>query len=36
MAIPERYGGAGIDDFRFNVVVGEEAALARSAASRSG
>jgi alkylation response protein AidB-like acyl-CoA dehydrogenase len=29
MAIPERYGGAGIDDFRFNVVVGEEAALAQ-------
>jgi alkylation response protein AidB-like acyl-CoA dehydrogenase len=29
MAIPERYGGAGINDFRFNVVVGEEAALAQ-------
>ncbi len=29
MAVPERYGGAGIDDFRFNVVVGEEAALAQ-------
>ena len=29
MAIPERYGGAGIDDFRFNVVIGEEAALAQ-------
>ena len=29
MAIPERYGGPGIDDFRFNVVVGEEAALAQ-------
>ena len=29
MAIPERYGGAGIDDFRFNVVVGEETALAQ-------
>ncbi len=28
MSVPERYGGAGIDDFRFNVVVGEEAALA--------
>jgi alkylation response protein AidB-like acyl-CoA dehydrogenase len=28
MAVPERYGGAGIDDFRFNVVIGEEAALA--------
>ena len=28
-AIPERYGGAGIDDFRFNVVIGEEAALAQ-------
>jgi alkylation response protein AidB-like acyl-CoA dehydrogenase len=29
MAIPERYGGAGIDDFRFNVVIGEETALAQ-------
>src|ERR1700689_4180251 len=28
MSVPERYGGAGIEDFRFNVVVGEEAALA--------
>ena len=25
IAVPERYGGAGIDDFRFNLVVGEEA-----------
>jgi alkylation response protein AidB-like acyl-CoA dehydrogenase len=24
MEIPERYGGAGVDDFRFNVVLGEE------------
>jgi alkylation response protein AidB-like acyl-CoA dehydrogenase len=24
MAIPERYGGAGADDFRFNLVIGEE------------
>jgi alkylation response protein AidB-like acyl-CoA dehydrogenase len=29
MSVPERHGGAGIDDFRFNVVVGEEAALAQ-------
>ena len=28
MSVPERYGGAGIDDFRFNAVIGEEAALA--------
>jgi alkylation response protein AidB-like acyl-CoA dehydrogenase len=28
MAVPERYGGAGVEDFRFNVVLGEEAALA--------
>jgi len=28
MSVPERYGGAGTDDFRFNVVIGEEAALA--------
>jgi alkylation response protein AidB-like acyl-CoA dehydrogenase len=24
MAVPERYGGAGADDFRFNLIVGEE------------
>ncbi len=24
MAVPERYGGAGVEDFRFNVIVGEE------------
>jgi alkylation response protein AidB-like acyl-CoA dehydrogenase len=24
MAVPERYGGAGAEDFRFNVIVGEE------------
>jgi alkylation response protein AidB-like acyl-CoA dehydrogenase len=24
MSVPERYGGAGVDDFRFNVIVGEE------------
>src|SRR5271167_1808608 len=24
MAVPERYGGAGVEDFRFNVVIGEE------------
>jgi long-chain-acyl-CoA dehydrogenase len=29
MSVPERYGGAGIDDFRFNVVVAEETALAQ-------
>jgi alkylation response protein AidB-like acyl-CoA dehydrogenase len=28
MAVPERYGGAGVEDFRFNAVLGEEAALA--------
>ena len=28
MAVPERYGGAGVEDFRFNVVLGEEAVLA--------
>ena len=28
MAIPEEYGGAGIDDYRFNVVLQEEAARA--------
>jgi alkylation response protein AidB-like acyl-CoA dehydrogenase len=25
MAVPERYGGAGAEDFRFNLVIGEEA-----------
>jgi alkylation response protein AidB-like acyl-CoA dehydrogenase len=25
MAVPEQYGGSGVDDFRFNVVLGEEA-----------
>jgi alkylation response protein AidB-like acyl-CoA dehydrogenase len=25
MQVPEEYGGAGVDDFRFNVVIGEEA-----------
>ncbi len=24
MAIPERYGGGGVDDFRYNLVIGEE------------
>src|ERR1700742_2935327 len=24
MAVPERYGGAGADDFRLNLVIGEE------------
>jgi alkylation response protein AidB-like acyl-CoA dehydrogenase len=28
MAVPESYGGAGVTDFRFNVVLAEEAALA--------
>jgi alkylation response protein AidB-like acyl-CoA dehydrogenase len=28
MAVPERYGGAGVQDFRFNLIVGEEAQYA--------
>jgi alkylation response protein AidB-like acyl-CoA dehydrogenase len=24
MAVPERHGGAGVEDFRFNVIIGEE------------
>ena len=29
MSVPERHGGPGIEDFRFNVVVAEEVALAQ-------
>jgi alkylation response protein AidB-like acyl-CoA dehydrogenase len=29
MAVPEQYGGAGVEDFRFNAILGEEAALAQ-------
>src|ERR1700730_18863066 len=28
MAVPERYGGAGAEDFRLNLVIGEENQLA--------
>ena len=28
MAVPERHGGAGAEDFRFNLVIGEETQLA--------
>ena len=28
MAVPERYGGGGVDDFRFNAIMGEELAAA--------
>ena len=28
MAVPERYGGGGVDDFRYNLVVAEEASVA--------
>ena len=24
MAVPEEYGGGGVDDFRYNLVIGEE------------
>ena len=34
MAVPERFGGGGIDDFRFNVVIAEE--LARAGVVSSG
>jgi alkylation response protein AidB-like acyl-CoA dehydrogenase len=30
MAVPEEYGGGGVDDFRYNVVLGEEIARART------
>ncbi|HEY3632638.1 MAG TPA: acyl-CoA dehydrogenase family protein, partial [Jatrophihabitantaceae bacterium] len=28
MAVPEQYGGGGIDDFRFNQVIGEQVSYA--------
>jgi alkylation response protein AidB-like acyl-CoA dehydrogenase len=34
MQVPERFGGAGVDDFRFNQIVGEE--LSRAGAAGSG
>jgi alkylation response protein AidB-like acyl-CoA dehydrogenase len=36
MAVPERYGGAGVDDFRFNQIVVEEVAYAGVAGSGLG
>jgi alkylation response protein AidB-like acyl-CoA dehydrogenase len=34
MAVPEEYGGGGVDDFRFNMVIGEE--FARVGATSAG
>jgi alkylation response protein AidB-like acyl-CoA dehydrogenase len=34
--VPERFGGAGIDDFRFNQIVGEELAVAGAGGSGLG
>jgi alkylation response protein AidB-like acyl-CoA dehydrogenase len=36
MAIPEELGGGGVDDFRFNMVIGEEAIRAGAAAAGLG
>ncbi|MGH2859118.1 MAG: acyl-CoA dehydrogenase family protein [Solirubrobacteraceae bacterium] len=36
MEVPERYGGAGVEDFRFNQIVGEELAAAGAAGSGLG
>jgi acyl-CoA dehydrogenase len=36
MAVPEEYGGQGVDDFRFNAVLGEEAARAMVANAYAG
>ncbi|MGH2890240.1 MAG: acyl-CoA dehydrogenase family protein, partial [Solirubrobacteraceae bacterium] len=36
MQVPERYGGAGVEDFRFNQIVGEELAVAGAAGSGLG
>ena len=33
MAVPERYGGGGIDDFRYNTVVNEEVTISGASAS---
>jgi alkylation response protein AidB-like acyl-CoA dehydrogenase len=34
--VPERFGGAGIDDFRFNQIVGEELGVAGAGGSGLG
>jgi alkylation response protein AidB-like acyl-CoA dehydrogenase len=36
MAVPEQYGGNGVDDWRFNVVLIEEAAYANVADASAG
>src|ERR1700735_3942230 len=36
MQVPERYGGAGVDDFRFNQILSEEIGLAGVAGSGLG
>ena len=36
MQVPEAYGGAGVDDFRFNQIVGEELGVAGSGGSGLG
>ncbi|MGO9957470.1 MAG: acyl-CoA dehydrogenase family protein [Solirubrobacteraceae bacterium] len=36
MQVPERFGGAGIDDFRFNQIISEEIGLAGAAGSGLG
>jgi alkylation response protein AidB-like acyl-CoA dehydrogenase len=36
MQVPERYGGAGVDDFRFNQIVVEEVSVAGNAGSGLG
>ncbi len=33
MAVPERYGGAGAEDFRLNLVIGEETPARRASAA---
>lgn len=36
MAVPERYGGGGVDDFRFNQIIGEELAFSGVGGSGAG
>src|SRR2546429_5813466 len=36
LAVPEEYGGTGVDDFRYSAIMAEEAAPAGSVSARMG